>query len=67
MRNNPDVNEECMICGSEVVFDGYNDDWAVLKCSKADCSYEIERPASNPNADGFTMESLEYVSKYVDD
>lgn len=46
---------------------GFDGDWKIFRCSSASCEGEVERPYQYPSRDGFTMESLNNLSDFVDD
>ena len=59
-----EIDETCKICQSDLVFTGYDKDWGVIKCKNDVCNFKIYRSVGNPSDEGFTMESLGYISEY---
>lgn len=57
----------CPVCGSELRKDRFDGDWKVLVCTDSTCNTSVQSAISNPQQDGFTMESLQNLAKYDND
>lgn len=58
------IDQTCKICQSEMELTGYDKDWGVIKCKNDECNSKIYRPVGETSSDGFTMESLGYISEF---